>query len=90
VLLLQRFKLHKPLPSQLRLLVPRLGDLLELRLPFGSELFLGNFRLVSLLQLCGLLGELLGRCVAFLLQLVELGLALAASLACSSRAWVSC
>jgi hypothetical protein len=62
------------LAGQLGLLVPSLGELLNLHLPFGSELFLGRFRLVGLLQLGLLLGELLGRGVTLLLQLVELGL----------------
>ncbi|MEF8721459.1 MAG: hypothetical protein V5B30_02180 [Candidatus Accumulibacter delftensis] len=45
---------------------------MNLHLPVGSELFLGRFRLVGLLQLGFLLGDLLGRRIAFLLQLVQL------------------
>ncbi|MEF8721458.1 MAG: hypothetical protein V5B30_02175 [Candidatus Accumulibacter delftensis] len=54
---------------------------MNLHLPVGSELFLGRFRLVGLLQLGFLLGDLLGRRVAFLLQLVQLSLTLASQLA---------
>ncbi|MBK8386279.1 MAG: hypothetical protein IPL11_11725 [Candidatus Accumulibacter sp.] len=86
-LLLQLVKLGLALARQPGLLVPRLGELLNLRLPFAGELFLGRFRLLGLLQLRLLLHELLDRRVTLLLQRVELGLASPASLACSSRAW---
>jgi hypothetical protein len=51
--------------------------LLNLRLPFGGELFLGRFRQVGLLQLRLLLVELLDRRVTLLLQFINLSLALA-------------
>jgi hypothetical protein len=52
-------------------------ELLNLRLPLGHELFLSRFRQLGLLQLRLLLGELLGRGVALLLQFINLSLALA-------------
>ncbi|MBK8386798.1 MAG: hypothetical protein IPL11_14670 [Candidatus Accumulibacter sp.] len=91
-LLLQLVELGLALACQPGLLVPRLGELLNLGLPVGREFFLGRFRLLSLLQLRLLLGELTGCGVALLPQLVELGCGLACQpgARCSSRVWVSC
>jgi hypothetical protein len=49
-LLLQLVELGLTLACQPGLLVPRLGELLNLGLPFGRELFLGRFRLLRLLH----------------------------------------
>jgi hypothetical protein len=65
-LLLQLVDPDLALARQRSLLVPRLGELLNLLLPFASELFLGRLRLLGLLQLRLLLHEFLNLCIAYL------------------------